>query len=245
MTKGQPARNSKPKPRYGQKLADAHRRYLEAEKELGADEHDKVAVTRRLQQSISDIFLAYSRAMARGEDVSFPKDLALVLGEAFGNVAKRHHVELLTPQRGRGRPPTSWSMEECKMVAVRYLRAVHRDWINDPNPDATVRQAFQIAKPTWRQWKKDHPEVSTSDVRVTKSVGGWVRNWVRMALARSGLGDDFDQDHIDRDHVRLACEALTRRKGKILKEQMEFVAEQYLGLSGSYTQAAIRERGAR
>ncbi len=107
MPKGQPTRNSKPKTYYGQKLADAHRRYLAAEQELGADEHDKVAVTRRLQQSIHEICLAYSRATARGEEVSFPKDLALVLGEAFGNLAQGHQDELFRGQRGPGRPPTA------------------------------------------------------------------------------------------------------------------------------------------
>lgn len=228
MTEDRPAPNRKCQ-NFRQALTDAHKRYKEAKEERRAGGRATHQATRRIQKSISDICLAYVYAKTAGEAVTFPQEVASKLAFLFGDLATGHQVELVSAQRGRGRPRTSFSVEEAQKMAVRYVRAVRRGWIEDPHPVSTVMKHFRIDDATWRRWQKNHSEASTADIRATRSVRGWVQR--------------FLQRNPDRD-LEDAIEVLRLAKGTKIKKLMKFAADHYRDLPGSYSFDAIAHRGA-
>ena len=217
MAKPQSASKSQPKSRR-QALAEAFDRYVKVTADHRATGGDAPEMTRRLQEAISEVCVAYVSAKAAGEDVTFPQNLAAELAFAFGDLATGHQVKLLRPQRGRGKPGASFSVEKAQRAAVRYVRAAKSGCIDDPHPVASVIQAFKISSAAWRRWQKKHSDVSTADVRVTGSV----RQWVQIYL----------ECHPDAD-LFWAIDALRFAKGKKIKDLMEFAAHHYQNLPGA------------
>lgn len=118
-------------------------RYVEA-LEMRHDEGWTLHVRREMQVALHDALWAHAR-----DDVTLPKEMAIELLWALGELIAGRDTDLFKASRdGRG-APSGWSPieEECIRGAVRYHRTVMSGAIDDDKYVATIQAAFGGSDP--------------------------------------------------------------------------------------------------